>query len=420
MEMLRRPAVKAGMGNWIYYISTLTYEQLADYVSMPKDVYASEQDAERIQRNVDDNHVKGIIKYLEQNNERFFDAIVLAVMGGRPRWFPATFEKDGESYFSVGLLELSGDEKIFPVDGQHRLQAIKQAWKQIDNEHNEEVPVIFISHREDVTEVERLRRLFTTLNRYAKPISLADYIALDEDDIVAIATRIMTDKYDMFKKSICYNKTEAISRDNKDHFLSIISFYKCNGYLFKPFFDEHIRPSSKKSESISDFKKKRPKDQIINQFVDELASFWKVLAETNNAISDYYVATTITYQRGESGGNLLFRPRGIDPFIEAITVIKQKNKGISYKGIIEKLNSINFELNSNIWRDILWNKEILQPGQALMRDLILIMYDPYIISQSRYDTVIKSFAEKKHITSEKAIKMLGGTREVSKKMDRKK
>ena len=34
---------------------------------------------------------------------------------------------DDEEFVDLGILELTGDEKIFPVDGQHRVEGIKHA-----------------------------------------------------------------------------------------------------------------------------------------------------------------------------------------------------------------------------------------------------------------------------------------------------
>ena len=64
----------------------------------------------------------------------------------------------------------------------------------------EEVSVIFVSHR------NRSRRngtnatpVFTTLNRYAKPVKKSEIISLDEDDTIAIVTRKLVDEHPLFR-----------------------------------------------------------------------------------------------------------------------------------------------------------------------------------------------------------------------------
>ena len=53
--------------------------------------------------------------------------------------------------------------------------------------------------------MERTRRLFTTLNRYAKPVKKSEIIALDEDDIIAIITRELVEKYPLFREKFLFS-----------------------------------------------------------------------------------------------------------------------------------------------------------------------------------------------------------------------
>jgi len=51
------------------------------------------------------------------------------------------------------------------------------------------------SHKSTDEGRERTRRLFTTLNKYAKPVSPAELIALNDDDAFAIVTRRLIESY---------------------------------------------------------------------------------------------------------------------------------------------------------------------------------------------------------------------------------
>jgi DNA sulfur modification protein DndB len=95
-----------------------------------------------------------------------------------------------EAKDSIGFLRLTGTEKLFAIDGQHRLSGIKHAIEH-DLELSEElVPVIFVGHANTVVGMRRTRRLFTTLNKTAVPVTKRDIIiALDEDDVMAITAR---------------------------------------------------------------------------------------------------------------------------------------------------------------------------------------------------------------------------------------
>lgn len=78
--------------------------------------------------------------------DRFLNAIILAIFDGDPQWLEVEFKGDEKDYTTVGFLEFTGEEKIFPVDGQHRVKGIKEAVAINENLRFETVPVIFIAH----------------------------------------------------------------------------------------------------------------------------------------------------------------------------------------------------------------------------------------------------------------------------------
>ena len=135
----------------------------------------------------------------------------------------------GEDFYDLGVLELTGDEKIFPVDGQHRVEGIKEIVSKSPEYDDEQIPVIFIGHKTDAAGMQRSRRLFSTLNRYAKPVSMRDIIALDEDDVVAIASRELIDTHPLFSQGrILDSKNKAIPETNETAFTTIVN---ANMYL---------------------------------------------------------------------------------------------------------------------------------------------------------------------------------------------
>ena len=57
---------------------------------------------------------------------------------------------------SLGFLVLRGDEKIFALDGQHRLAGIKRVVEDdLGVRANDEVSVIFVSHQATEAGLER-------------------------------------------------------------------------------------------------------------------------------------------------------------------------------------------------------------------------------------------------------------------------
>ena len=64
----------------------------------------------------------------------FFNSIIIGVFDDTPNWYPLDLShvdilsEDRREYLeeSMGLLELKGSEKLFAIDGQHRVEAIKR------------------------------------------------------------------------------------------------------------------------------------------------------------------------------------------------------------------------------------------------------------------------------------------------------
>lgn len=146
----------------------------------------------------------------------------------------------------------------------------------------------------------------------------------------------------------------------------------------------------------------------INSYLqkeDDRLSFWKLLANKMPDIEAFFDKGEITYQRSDKGGSLLFRPRGICPFVEAITTICMK-KNIAFDKAIEFFVEVDCMLDSKLWQDILWNGEMIDPGHALIRDMFVYMYDSTLLTEKRIGTIMEKISEKKHITEEDAKNLL--------------
>src|ERR1019366_4366533 len=108
------------------------------------------------------------------------------------------------------IIAFDGSEKLFAVDGQHRVVGIQRAVAAKEALGDEEVCVIFVGHSNDRVGLQRTRRLFTTLNRYAKPVNKTEIIALDEDAAVAIVTRRLLESYRLLKDFTSIKRGKSI------------------------------------------------------------------------------------------------------------------------------------------------------------------------------------------------------------------
>ena len=134
---------------------------------------------------------------------------------------------------TIGLLRLSGSEQLFALDGQHRLLGTMLALEDDPSLGDEEVAVIFVGHSKGQAGLVRTRRLFSTLNRYAKPVSKRDIIVLDEDDAVAIVTRRLLGCHSLFLDRVSDGKTKAVPVTDGIHFTSIVALNDCVEMVLK-------------------------------------------------------------------------------------------------------------------------------------------------------------------------------------------
>lgn len=272
------PALRAMMGDWIYYIGYMQMDDVATRVKPASEVHESRALSDLLQRVLDESkHAKSIASYLKNDPQRFFNSLVVGVYGGSPKWHsvsvPRKIPKSDKllpDYLMdcYGVLEFNGEEKLFAIDGQHRAKGIALAITDDRKLGGDEVPLIFVGHAKTADGMERTRRLFTRLNKYAKTVSKSETIALDEDDICAIVTRSLVESHPFFKEKVSIASSASLSRGNREAITTISTLYDvCD--LLLPHFCPH--------EKWVDFKKSRPSNILIKKCVQAVVSYWEKL-----------------------------------------------------------------------------------------------------------------------------------------------
>ena len=233
MNKLVLPTLRGKIGDWFFYVTIIQFGELAKRVSMANEIHENEELSRLIQREVS-NRTKGIVEYILTQEQRFFNSLILGIYGGNPSWQEIKINNEDQSinevstdYFSktFGILTLNGQEKIFAIDGQHRTKSIRDVLDIDSSLANEEIAAIFVAHKDTQEGEIRTRRLFSTLNRYAKPVSKSEIIALDEEDNCAIITRNLVDNFSLFQGVILFNKNRSISLSNVSALTNIIVLY---------------------------------------------------------------------------------------------------------------------------------------------------------------------------------------------------
>ena len=184
------PAIKARMGDWNYYIAFMRFSDVAERISIVAEIHTAKSLRDMLQRGLK-NRAPEIAAYLGMQRQRFFNAIVIGTYGGHPEWRELEIGKSKVEASKIpeyaegalGFLTLEGTERLFAIDGQHRVAGIRQAIKEKPLLRREEIATIFVKgvtqedREADPDGFERTRRLFTTLNSRGKPVGKGDIMA---------------------------------------------------------------------------------------------------------------------------------------------------------------------------------------------------------------------------------------------------
>ena len=362
-DSLLLPALKAHMGDWMYYIAVMQLKDIAERVYFAEEVHKSKKLSDFIQRSLLTSRTESIAEYLIQQPQRLFNSMIVGVYGGEPEWLEMNIEEQNTLNFPLsqqgllGFLKLSGEETLFALDGQHRLAGIKKATEQkslFAQIGEEEISVIFVGHKKTAEGFERTRRLFTTLNRYAKPVTQAEIIALDEDNLAAIIARGLVENHELFNEErLSFSKSSSIPKTDTNCFTTILTIYKVADLLLPTYLSQTQRPKIKWVK----FKKIRPSNEIITESSDYMYSFWNMLVEFFPALTEYLQYDQSKEDRAakfrhRDGGHILFRPAGLLAYVRAIK--KAIEADWRLEDIFSRLSKIETNIAQVPWKGLLW------------------------------------------------------------------
>lgn len=392
------PAIRGYIGTTVYYIANLKFKEIAELVNRRNsdELYKSRPLKDALQRSLTDNYLK-IKEYILSHPDHFFNAMVLAVYDGNPLWKEVRYDVDDVTYEHVGLLELNGQEQIFPIDGQHRLEGIKEALKESDTYANDTIPIILIGHECTPEGVKKSRRIFSILNRYAKPVRKGDIIALDEDDIVAIATRELLETHPLFSGNrIKISNSKSIPLSDKSSFTTLMTLYDCHDELLKVFLYRTMQKTLS-SDKFNDYKRTRPEDSVIDSYVSFLTHFWNVMIVNFNELNTYLVDSSknpaLSFRPNGAGGNLLFRPVGVYPLVQAICRILMKTTSSIEEVITRYAQIVNRDVAT--WETILWDNvahKMVMRNRTLLFYLLVEMYNSTMLNEKEKNKMIDRYA----------------------------
>lgn len=294
------PAIQGQLGSWKFYSTKMSAASLASQVKFASEVYDSKALDMWIQRKLNEARATGqIANYLANHEDHFFNSIVVAALEGNPKWYQVNIQETPEFAIiaddpamigSFGVLKFDGSEKYYALDGQHRLKAIQHL---INGEGEQTKPpgfeteefsvMIIVPNAEDNKQefLKKYRRLFSHLNRHAKPMDKATIIIMEEDDAFAICTRRLIQEHEYFSwiedhsTRVRCSGGESVKPDEV-YFTSIIALYEITIDLLTT----HTRSNNAAwGQRGKNYKESCPSDDILDDLYEELVIYWNAILD---------------------------------------------------------------------------------------------------------------------------------------------
>ena len=383
-------AMKGKLGNTDYFILAMKAGDLAGKAIIPSEMpnWKNITMEEKQQRNINYNRVKSkIAPYLAEHEDRFFGSIILAVENFELSNFEklSKFAKDSMPFLygteaeKMGFLTFTGGEVFIPIDGQHRIKAIQFAISGVD-ENSKKIPDMSPCPdlaNDDVTimlvpyETQKVRKIFTRVNRYANPTTGGQNLITDDEDYIAISSRLIADWINRTSPNSSTSSVELVKtignslRDTENYFTTLTAISECNKAILQAWYSNHIPkpfivPDTGKSQEYSNKISKVWKHLVKN--IDEFAIMLSDKSETGNK-----------KRRKIRSENLLGKPVPQICLFQAYTrLIVGSN--MHPDDAVKRLSKIKWGKNEDIWdRLLMTGGKIIRKNAKIATDIICYM-----------------------------------------------
>ena len=367
------PALKAQMGDWQYYVTVMKLGKIARECRLAEEIHTNKDLDALIQREIQDRVLKEMVPYLLNEPQRFYGALVVAVYGGEPEFSQVKVaehelinDQDKSSY-GFGLLRFDGSQTYYALDGQHRVKSIQEAVHRNPNLAKEEITVIILKHENTPAGLERTRRLFSTLNRRAKPTSAGMNIAIDEDDSIAIVTRRLVKENEIIKPLVSttsFGSNQIRPTKSNDPYITTLTvLYEVNQILLGAY--------EGKLDISEKFKQFRAENDKLDDYYSYLEKIWTRLLEKcpgfdfvlNGRKKPGSLRLRLDFDgqpvlddagKPIAGGHVFARPIGQYIIADVLKLV-----GIQGKSIEDAIDAIMYNISMDIeqvpWVGVIWN-----------------------------------------------------------------
>ena len=365
------PVIRGSMGGRHYYIGKMTFQELAAKVQFFEELDKSPDLDALLQRQIS-KRASVMTEYLLRQPERFYGAIIVAAWGGRPQYMRVKMEDHPllDDDFEFGLLKFDGKQEYFALDGQHRLRSIKDAIEKERELRHEEVSVVFVTHERTEEGNIKTRRLFHTLNRYARPTTTGENIALDEDNVVAIATRMLLKSgVKLFNPDCLELVHQNVAKKQDTKFTSLPALFYFNNSALDAVYDFGRE---------KDYLKFRPDASHVEAVYSALSSLWTSMRDGIGELKDFESGARSPGEIREpdgdpSKGHLLFRPLGLRIYGDIVARVLSSREDLPvavgsevdpmlWSAALERVKALPLVVGNVPWRGTIFRSDKMETG----------------------------------------------------------
>lgn len=391
------PAIRGRLGSTEYYTVTMNGKEILKRVIVPKTLTGWDDPTveERYQRQINLDRVKkDIAPYLASDPDRFFGSLIVAIMnpeglafeplGDIAKSLPGLYRTAATG---MGFLIFTGGEVLVPLDGQHRLKAVKFAISGKDDAGND-LPDITPSAslaQEDITvilvpyQMERARKIFNKVNRYAKPTSKAQNLITDDDDIVAVITRDVADR--IIGPRMVNFQSNTLNKQSEE-FTTLSTLYDSIDLILEAKghkIDKNVRPDRAKAKLFT-----QEVEAIWNLLTTKVEHFFAALSDKSENADD---------RRREIRQEFVIgKPIGQFSLVRAFLALQASTLPTGHKlsdeEICSRLNRLDWRVDNALWQRVLMNGDKVAAGRtvaAFAGDFIAYLAGEYLDDSQRDD-----------------------------------
>ena len=389
------PAIRGKLGNTEYFETTMKVRDLVQAVRPPREMdgWANFSIEERMQREPDVKRIQSqLAPYLAKNADRFFGSVVVLIYKGEITFealtelaknIPAAYKLNAQR---IGFITIDGGALIV-LDGQHRLLAMRMVQQGevggpcAAEVADDEVCVIFIRFESDV----KTRRIFNTVNRYAKATSRGDNIITSEDDGYAIVSRrLLREGETLGKPDIVNWKSNTLTK-RSIQLTTISAVYETVKLILKAHNIDKLP------------EQERPSDEELESYVAYCSEVWDTLLQ---GIRPYQEAVTtpakIPDMREDNARTaLLFKPAAQIALVDGILRAAEAGR-LKISEAIGRANHIdNWSMEADFWQGVIIKPNgAIDAGPEARRRMATLLV--YLIAADRIPAEIKFAAWKSY------------------------